>query len=77
MKAAEDALLRLYLTRQPPHLVQLPTSTFPNALGSVFDAHGTVPHYTPVEMTDTEVKFGSAGKSGVPRARQSLEEEED
>ncbi|OBZ74019.1 54S ribosomal protein L3, mitochondrial [Grifola frondosa] len=39
-RAAEDSLLRLYLTRQPPHLMQLPTSTFPDALGSVFDAKG-------------------------------------
>ncbi|KAI0704302.1 ribonuclease III domain-containing protein [Cytidiella melzeri] len=75
-RAAEDALLRLYLTRQPPHRVQLPTLTFPDTLGSVFDARGTVPEYTPVEMADTEVAFGSASKSGVPRARRSFEEEE-
>ncbi|KAI0091705.1 60S ribosomal protein L3 [Irpex rosettiformis] len=75
-RAAEDALLRLYLTRQPPHLVQLPTSTFPDALGSVFDAHGPIPEYTPVEMTDTEVKFGSADRSGVHRAREIQEEED-
>ena len=70
-------MLRLYLTRQPPHLVQLPTSTFPDALGSVFDAHGVVPEYTPVEMADTEIRYGSADKSGLPQTRQSIEEEVD
>lgn len=72
IQAAEDALLRLYLTRQPPNLVQLPTSTFPDALGSVYDAHGVAPDYVPVEMADTEVRFGSASKSGIPRAGSSL-----
>jgi large subunit ribosomal protein L44 len=74
LKAAEDALLRLYLTRQPPHLVQLPTSTFPDALGSVFDAHAVDPEYSPVEMVDTEIRFSSSGKSGIPQARWSEEE---
>ncbi|KAF8892094.1 ribonuclease III domain-containing protein [Infundibulicybe gibba] len=35
-RAAEDALHRVYLTRTPSHLVQLPTTTFPPGLGDVF-----------------------------------------
>ncbi|KAI0343233.1 ribonuclease III [Trametopsis cervina] len=76
-RAAEDALHRLYLTKQPPSLVQLPTSTFPDAFGNVFDAQGSTPEYTPAEMADTEIRFGSATKSGIPRPQQYLGEEED
>ncbi|TFY73580.1 hypothetical protein EWM64_g10432, partial [Hericium alpestre] len=35
-RAAEDSLHRLYLTQTPPHLVHLPTSTFPKVQGDVF-----------------------------------------
>lgn len=77
MQAAEDALLRLYLTRQPPHLVQLPTSTFPDARGDVFSAAGSTPSYTPVEMQDTEITYGMADKTGFRRPRASLEGEID
>lgn len=70
-QAAEDSLLRLYLTRQPPHMVQLPTSTFPDALGNVFEAKGTETSYSPVSLGDSEVLYGSAGRTGVrtPGAR--------
>ena len=66
MQAAEDSLLRLYLTRQPPHLVNLPTSTFADTLGDVYQTYGSeTPSYTPVEMSDTEVLYASGDKSGV------------
>ncbi|KAI9064053.1 ribonuclease III [Trametes sanguinea] len=70
-RAAEDALLRLYLTRQPPHLVQVPTSTFPDAPGSIYEAEGPEGSYSPVSMGDSEVLYGSAGRAGtrVPGAR--------
>ncbi|KIP10000.1 hypothetical protein PHLGIDRAFT_85700 [Phlebiopsis gigantea 11061_1 CR5-6] len=70
-RAAEDALLRLYLTRQPSHLVQLPTSTFGDARGDIFSATTSPSPYTPVEMQDTEILYGSADKSGTrnPGAR--------
>ncbi|EKM49961.1 uncharacterized protein PHACADRAFT_188343 [Phanerochaete carnosa HHB-10118-sp] len=78
-RAAEDALLRLYLTRQPPNLVQLPTSTFPDARGDVFSAEGSAVSYIPVAMTDTEIKYGSADRTGMrtPRPRDSLEDDVD
>ncbi|KAH9935933.1 ribonuclease III [Epithele typhae] len=70
-RAAEDSLLRLYLTRQPPHLLQLPTSTFPDSPGNVFDAVGAEGAYAPVALGDSEVLYGSAGRAGtrVPGAR--------
>ncbi|KAI0328663.1 60S ribosomal protein L3 [Cubamyces sp. BRFM 1775] len=70
-RAAEDSLLRLYLTRQPPHLVQLPTSTFPDAKGSILELDGPEGAYSPVSMGDSEVLYGSAGRAGirVPGAR--------
>ena len=70
-QAAEDSLLRLYLTRQPPHLLELPTSTFPDAPGNVFDAMGAESSYSPVSLGDSEVLYGSAGRAGtrVPGAR--------
>ncbi|TCD60652.1 hypothetical protein EIP91_009739 [Steccherinum ochraceum] len=75
-RAAEDSLLRLYLTRQPPHLVQLPSSTFSSGVGNVFSAKGeAVGPYTPNEMADSEVVYGSASKTGMllpgARARES------
>ena len=71
VQAAEDSLLRLYLTRQPPHLVQLPTSTFPDAKGSILDLDGPEGSYSPVSLGDSEVLYGSAGRAGirVPGAR--------
>ncbi|KAH8093806.1 60S ribosomal protein L3 [Cristinia sonorae] len=71
-RAAEDSLLRLYLTRQPPHLVQLPSSTFSSGVGDIFTAKGNaVGSYTPGTMADSEVLYGSSGKTGlrVPGAR--------
>ncbi|KAI1796636.1 60S ribosomal protein L3 [Ganoderma leucocontextum] len=78
-RAAEDSLLRLYLTRQPPHLMQLPTSTFPDAPGNVFEANGAESPYSPVSLGDSEVMYGSAGRTGVrtPGARSRAAEAED
>ncbi|KZT65624.1 ribonuclease III [Daedalea quercina L-15889] len=64
-RAAEDSLHRLYLTRQPPHLVQLPTSTFPAGRGSIFDLSGPEGSYKPGSMSDSEVLYGSAGRTGA------------
>ncbi|KZT43095.1 ribonuclease III [Sistotremastrum suecicum HHB10207 ss-3] len=63
-RAAEDALHRLYLTRQPPHLLQVPSSTF---LASGLDIFGLPEEaeYVPGAIGETEVLYGSAGKSGV------------
>lgn len=77
-RAAEDSLIRLYLTRQPPHLVQLPTSTFPDALGNIYHASGPGEAYVAGEMTDSEVLYGSAGRTGMrlPGARSNVPPEE-
>ncbi|KAK0488766.1 ribonuclease III domain-containing protein [Armillaria novae-zelandiae] len=63
-RAAEDALLRVYLTRTPSHLVQLPTSTFSQSLGDVFK---TVPEgeYIPPDLVESEIMYASSGKSGA------------
>ena len=74
-QAAEDALHRLYLTRTPPHLLRLPTSTFPApperaedplARADVFvaPAHAEAP-YVPGELGESEVPTGSAGRSAI------------
>ncbi|KAI0693201.1 60S ribosomal protein L3 [Cerioporus squamosus] len=78
-RAAEDSLLKLYLTRQPPHLLQLPTSTFPDAPGNVFDAVGAEGAYSPTSLGDSEVLYGSTGRAGVrvPGARSRAVGEED
>ncbi|OJT01883.1 54S ribosomal protein L3, mitochondrial [Trametes pubescens] len=77
-RAAEDSLLRLYLTRQPPHLLQLPTSTFPDVKESIFDASAPENAYAPVSMGDSEVLYGSAGRAGirVPGARSSAAQDD-
>ncbi|SJL03528.1 uncharacterized protein ARMOST_06884 [Armillaria ostoyae] len=63
-RAAEDALLRVYLTRTPSHLVQLPTSTFSQSLGDVFK---TAPEgeYIPPDLVESEIMYASSGKSGA------------
>ncbi|GBE86581.1 60S ribosomal protein L3 [Sparassis latifolia] len=77
-RAAEDSLLRLYLTRQPPHLVQLPTSTFPEGTGSVLEVQGPESAYVPGAMGDSEVLYGSSGRSGLRApGRRAQGDEED
>ena len=68
----------MYLTRQPPHLVQLPSSTFPEAHGSIFDAQAQFAGpaageaaYAPNVIGDAEILYGSADRTAVlnPGAR--------
>jgi len=72
-RAAEDSLNRLYLTRQPSHLVRLPTSAFPssfsypNGLGSFSSlTHPPAPgeEYVAQELGEAEVLFASSDRSG-------------
>ncbi|KAF7309693.1 60S ribosomal protein L3 [Mycena indigotica] len=63
-RAAEDALLSVYLTRTPPELIQLPTSTFPLGLGDVF-RDGPEGSYNAPQLEEGEVMYGSGGRSGV------------
>ncbi|KAF8582796.1 60S ribosomal protein L3, partial [Ramaria rubella] len=62
-RAAEDSLHRLYLTRQPPELVSLPTTAFPSA-PSVFDGNARPGAYVPGPIGESEVNYGWSGKSG-------------
>lgn len=64
-QAAEDALHRLYLTRQPSHLIQLPTSTFPEGTGSIFEVQGMGASYSPGEFSDVETLYGSSDRTGM------------
>ncbi|KAJ7672637.1 ribonuclease III domain-containing protein [Mycena rosella] len=68
-RAAEDALLSVYLTRTPPELLQLPTSTFPLGIGDVFRKapEGT---YVPPALEQAEIMYASGGRSGVVPATQ-------
>lgn len=66
-QAAEDALLRVYLTRQPPHLVQIPSTTFPDTKGDIYSAHGPEAAYTPIALGDAEIHYGSADRTGLIR----------
>ncbi|KAF5383701.1 hypothetical protein D9615_003603 [Tricholomella constricta] len=70
-RAAEDALHRVYLIRTPNELIQLPTSTFPLGVGSVFSAEGKENAYTAPELVMSEITYSSSGKSSVlgPRRR--------
>ncbi|KAF9045813.1 60S ribosomal protein L3 [Hymenopellis radicata] len=56
-RAAEDALHRVYLTRTPSHLLQLPTSTFPSQPGA---PEG---RYSAPELAAAEIQYASSGKS--------------
>ncbi|KAI0051036.1 60S ribosomal protein L3 [Auriscalpium vulgare] len=70
-RAAEDALHRLYLTRTPPHLVQLPTATFPAVEGGEEGA------YAPGDLGTSEVLTGSAGRSSIVLPKRPSFAEED
>jgi len=68
-RAAEDALHRVYLTRTPDHLVQLPSSTFSSDFGGQMTG---IPHvkkgeegdYIPPELgEDTEVLYYSSDRT--------------
>ncbi|TFL02087.1 ribonuclease III domain-containing protein [Pterulicium gracile] len=73
-RAAEDSLLRLYLTRRPTTQLQLPTSTFAPGIGNIFTAvqdggmeagEGSTGGYAPPELVESEIMYQSGGKSGV------------
>lgn len=65
IQAAEDALHRVYLTRTPDHLIQLPSSTFPPGLGDIFRP-GQEGKYDSPEPSMAEVSYASSGKSKLP-----------
>ena len=76
IKAAEDSLQRLYLTRTPPEQLRLPSQTL---AGDVFANLGLlkVTPYIPGELGHAEVNYGSAGRSSIvnPSNRKLTEEE--
>ncbi|KAF7308643.1 60S ribosomal protein L3 [Mycena chlorophos] len=59
-RAAEDALLSVYLTRTPSEQMQLPTSTFPLGLGDVFQS-GQEGSYKAPQLEEAEVMYASGG----------------
>ncbi|KAF4593114.1 hypothetical protein EYR38_008824 [Pleurotus pulmonarius] len=67
-RAAEDALLRLFLTKRPTEQLQLPTATFPAGLGNIFQK-GQAGSYIAPELVEAEVMYASSGKSGVVKPR--------
>ncbi|KAF8449024.1 ribonuclease III domain-containing protein [Boletus edulis BED1] len=62
-RAAEDSLHRLYLTRTPPDLLQLPSSTF-DLQGNIYKS-GPVADYTPGILGEAEILYASSGRSGI------------
>lgn len=70
-------MLRLYLTRTPPHQIQLPTSTFPDGYGDVFTNNGSEGEYVPGVMGDSEVLYASAERTGlrIPGVRSMVSED--
>ena len=72
-QAAEDALVRVYLTRTPDDLIQLPSSTFPLGLGDVYrtDAQAKQGEYTAPNLVIAEPIYESSGKSWSKPLRQS------
>jgi large subunit ribosomal protein L44 len=61
-RAAEDALLSVYLTRTPPEHLHLPTSTFPLGIGDVFRRAPENP-YTAPALVQGEIEYASGGHS--------------
>ncbi|KAF8636422.1 hypothetical protein AX17_003604 [Amanita inopinata Kibby_2008] len=76
-RAAEDSLHRVYLTKTPDHLLQLPTSTFAPGIGDVFQNVESVRssdaiegdiqemQYVAPELAIPEIMYASSGKSRV------------
>ncbi len=58
-KAAEDSLHRLYLTRTPSHLIRLPTTSFSEGRGSLFDPDAHDDDYVSGDMGEVEVVYAS------------------
>lgn len=65
MQAAEDALHRVFLTKTPDHLIQLPTSTFASGSGNVFQDGVASQDYVAPELAMPEILYASSGRSGV------------
>ncbi|KAF7370727.1 60S ribosomal protein L3 [Mycena sanguinolenta] len=63
-RAAEAALLAVYLTRTPSELLQLPTTTFPLGIGDVFHTDTPENTYVAPELEQAEVMYASGGHSG-------------
>ncbi|KAG8956784.1 hypothetical protein FRC04_000262 [Tulasnella sp. 424] len=77
-RASEDALRKLYLTKTPPHLLTLPTSTFDSTASSEpFSglSKWTTKGYTAGELGECEVLYGSSDKQmrGKPSGRVASE----
>ncbi|KAM6496928.1 Ribonuclease III domain containing protein [Amanita muscaria] len=66
-RAAEDALHRVYLTRTPDHLLQLPSGTFAPGIGDVFRNSEEKEEHTYVapQLATPEIMYASSGKSTV------------
>ncbi|KAF8957471.1 hypothetical protein BDZ97DRAFT_1953043 [Flammula alnicola] len=62
-RAAEDALMRVYLTQTPQDMLQLPSSTFPSVQGDG--------EYVAPEIAPSELLYASSGRSGLRTASQS------
>ncbi|KAF9525967.1 ribonuclease III domain-containing protein [Crepidotus variabilis] len=62
-RAAEDSLHRVYLTRRPDDMLQLPTSTFPTGLGDIFQKGPEADYTAPEPVPDSEVLYYSADRS--------------
>lgn len=74
LQAAEDSLHRLYLTRTPDHILQVPSSTFPLKQGNIYKA-GTETPYSPGVLGEAEILYASSGRSNiVAPKRHTLEE---
>ncbi|KAF8329726.1 ribonuclease III domain-containing protein [Cantharellus anzutake] len=82
-RAAEDSLNRLYLTRHPSHLTQLPTFSFPPSftsthspelLAELLDSNLKTPPQPPI-LGESEVLYASRGSyekssgTSIPKAR--------
>ncbi|KAF8216347.1 ribonuclease III domain-containing protein [Mycena galopus ATCC 62051] len=63
-RAAEASLLAVYLTRTPPELLQLPTTTFPLGIGDVFQTTTPENAYIAPELEQAEIMYASGGHSG-------------
>ncbi|KAJ6518696.1 ribonuclease III domain-containing protein, partial [Mycena sanguinolenta] len=63
-RAAEAALLAVYLTRTPSELLQLPTTTFPLGIGNVFHTETPENMYVAPELEQAEIMYASGGHSG-------------
>ncbi|KAL4063090.1 ribonuclease III domain-containing protein [Scleroderma yunnanense] len=72
-RAAEDALHRLYLTRTPSHLLQLPSSTF-GQNANIYKVASEAP-YTPGELGEMEALYASSGRSGIIAPKRPIPEE--